>query len=137
MFYYEKLLVICLAMSNNARKAVFWGSDQVQHNWFIQSQKKTRSLKFRIYEAVGLHYLCRESKDTISCLRLCFCIGKNPVFSGKVKWNALIMFVSIGALYLQSTAMVISGWSVILATPFLTKTPGGSCPVLSAYFFSN
>ena len=56
--------MLCLAMSNSARKAVFWGSDQVQHNWFIQSQKKTRSLKFRIYEAVGLHYLCRESKCT-------------------------------------------------------------------------
>ena len=55
----------------------------------VQSQKMVRSLKFRIYEVEGLHYLCRENKgaDQLHCycaadLRLCFRICKKQVFSG-------------------------------------------------------
>ena len=42
---------------------------------------------------------------------------------------------SVCAIHLQSTAKVMSGWSVILATLFLGKPPTGRLPVYSAYSF--
>ena len=49
----------------------------------VQSQKKARSLKFRIYEEDVFYYLCSEAKgadqlgsNCTADLRLCFRIGK-------------------------------------------------------------
>ena len=51
-------------------------------------QTKARILKFWIEVEEDLYYLCSETKGAdqlCSCctadVRLCFCIGKNPVFS--------------------------------------------------------
>ena len=53
-----------------------------------QSQKQARSLKFRIKGEEGLYCPCSENKGADQLrsyceadLRLCFRIGKNPVFS--------------------------------------------------------
>ena len=53
----------------------------------VQSQKQTRSLKFWIYVQEELYYACSENKGADQLrsyceadLRLCFRIGKNPVF---------------------------------------------------------
>ena len=54
----------------------------------VQFQEKARILKFRIYEEEELYYPCSENKGAdqlcsycTADLRLCFRIGKNPVFS--------------------------------------------------------
>ena len=54
----------------------------------VQSQKKARSLKFRIEGEEGLYYMCSENKGADQLrsyceadLRLCFRIGKNQVFT--------------------------------------------------------
>ena len=54
----------------------------------VKSQKKGRSLKFWIQVEEGLYYLSIENKGTDQLrsyfeadLRLCFRIGKNPIFS--------------------------------------------------------
>ena len=69
-------------------KTVFGVSDQVRHNQAVQPLKTARALKFRMSEVEGLYYLCSENKGTdqlcsycTAYLRLCFCIGKKPVFS--------------------------------------------------------
>ena len=57
-------------------------------NQSVQSQKRARSLKFHIYEEEELYYLSSENKGADQLhsfceadLRLCFCIGKNLVYS--------------------------------------------------------
>ena len=57
-------------------------------NSAVQSQKQARSLKFQIKEEEILYYQCSENKGADQLrsyceadLRLCFRIGKNPVFS--------------------------------------------------------
>ena len=57
-------------------------------NRSVQLQKIARSLKFQIQEEEELYYLFSENKGADQLcnyceadLRLCFCIGKNPVFS--------------------------------------------------------
>ena len=57
-------------------------------NWYVQSQKKARILKFQIYEEDGLFYPRSENKGTdqlcsycTADLRLSFCIEENLVFS--------------------------------------------------------
>ena len=54
----------------------------------VQSLKMARSLKFWIKVEMGLYYLCSENKGAdLLCsyctadLRLCFRLGKIPVFS--------------------------------------------------------
>ena len=54
----------------------------------VQAQKKARILKFWIQVDEGLYYLCSEDKGAdqlcsycTANLRLCFRIGKSPVFS--------------------------------------------------------
>ena len=54
----------------------------------VQFQKTSRRLKFRFYEEEKLYYPCSENKGADQLrsyceadLRLCFRIGKNPVFS--------------------------------------------------------
>ena len=57
-------------------------------NGSVQPQKKTRILKFRILQEEGLYFPSSKNKgaDKLRGYReaglcLCFCIGKNPVFS--------------------------------------------------------
>ena len=57
-------------------------------NRAVQLQKMARRLKFLIYEEEELYNPCSENKGAdqlcSKCradMRLCFCIGKNPVFS--------------------------------------------------------
>ena len=57
-------------------------------NWPAQAQKRVRSLKFRILVEEELYYPSSENKGADQLrgyreadLRLCFRIGKNPVFS--------------------------------------------------------
>ena len=67
-------------MSRDARKpgsSVFPTRSDI--NRCVQSQKKVRSLKFRIKEEEKLYYPSGENKG--ADLRLCFRIGKIPVFS--------------------------------------------------------
>ena len=54
----------------------------------VQSQEMTRILKFCVEVEEELYYPSSENKGTdqlcsycTADLRLCFCIGKNPVFS--------------------------------------------------------
>ena len=75
-------------MSRDARNPVFGVSDQVDINRCVQSQKRARSLKFRIYVEEELYYPSSENKGADQLrgyreadLRLCFRLGKNPVFS--------------------------------------------------------
>ena len=56
----------------------------------VQLQKISRSLKFRILKGEELYYPCCENKGADQLrsyceadLRLCFRIGKSPVFSGR------------------------------------------------------
>ena len=62
-------------------KQVFRVSDRSDTNQPVQSQKKVSSLKFPYEEEEGLYYLCSENSYYTADLHLCFCIGKNPVFS--------------------------------------------------------
>ena len=66
-----------------------WFPNRSDTNRPVQSQKQARSLKFWISEEEKVYYPCSENKgaDQLrSCsyceadLRLCFRIGKNPVF---------------------------------------------------------
>ena len=75
-------------MSRDARKPTLWFPNRSCTNWPVQSQKKDRSLKFRIYEEEGLYYPCSENKGADQLrsyceadVRLCFCICKSLVFS--------------------------------------------------------
>ena len=47
-----------------------WFSNRSDTKKAVQSQKQTRSLKFRIYEEEEEYYLCSENKG--ADLRLCF-----------------------------------------------------------------
>ena len=61
------------------RKPKFGFQTRSDTIWAVQSQKKIRSLKFRIYGEKELYYLCSENKDAdqlssycAADLRLCF-----------------------------------------------------------------
>ena len=61
----------------------------------IQSQKRAGSLKFWISEEEELYYPCSENKGADQLrdyreadLRLCFRLGKNPVFSRCGSYNS-------------------------------------------------
>ena len=78
-------VIICAAMRVNRSSGFPTRSDK---NWPVQSQKQARNLKFRIKEEEGLYYPCSENKGADQLrsyckadLRLCFRIGKNPVFN--------------------------------------------------------
>ena len=67
---------------------VFGVSARSDRNWPVQLQKMDISLKFRIKEEEELCYLCSKNKGADQLrsyceadLHLCYCIGKNPVFS--------------------------------------------------------
>ena len=77
-------------LSCDTRKPVFgiWFPTRFDTNQPVQSQKQALSLKFWIKEEEVLYYPCSENKgaDQLHCrcesdLRLCVCIGKNPVLS--------------------------------------------------------
>ena len=75
-------------MSSDAKKRSMGFPTRSDTNQPVQSQKKARSLKFRVYKEEGLYYPCGENKGTDQLrsyceadVRLCFCICKNPVFS--------------------------------------------------------
>ena len=76
-------------MSHEARKVVFWVSDQVSHNRPVQPQKKVRILKFWVPVQVEevLYYPCSKNKGADQLrsyceadLRLCFRTGKIRFF---------------------------------------------------------
>ena len=67
---------------------VFGVSDRSDINWSVNSQEKARSLKFVTYDEEKCYYPRSENKGAnqlcsycTADLRLCFCIGNNPVFS--------------------------------------------------------
>ena len=71
-------------MSHNSRRF----PTRSDTNRPVQSQKKARSLKFRIEQEEGLYYLSSENKDAdrlcgycTADLRLCFCIYRKSGFS--------------------------------------------------------
>ena len=75
-------------LSRNTRNRYSGFPTRSDTNRPVQSQKQTRSLKFRIQEEENLYYPCSEIKGADQLrsffeadLRLCFRIGKNPVFS--------------------------------------------------------
>ena len=64
-----------------------WFPNRSDTNRPVQSQKQARSLKFWISEEEKVYYLCSENKGADQLrsyceadLRLCFRIGKKPVF---------------------------------------------------------
>ena len=59
-------------------------SDRSDTNRSVQLQKMARSLKFRILKVEELYYP--------QALCLCFCIGKNLVFSWRGSFNSLIFY---------------------------------------------
>ena len=66
-------------MSHAARKTFFGVSPKSDTNWLVQSQKKARSLNFRINEEEKFYYLCRGNKgpdqlcsDCTADLHCCF-----------------------------------------------------------------
>ena len=59
----ERYVALRVIMSSYARKPTFRFPNRSDTNWSVQSQKKDRSLKFRIYEEEGLYYPCSENKD--------------------------------------------------------------------------
>ena len=66
---------------NMADAAIHTVDNQVDTNRPVQSQKMARSLKFWIYVEQGLYMYYPSSENKGADLRLCFCIGKIPVFS--------------------------------------------------------
>ena len=75
-------------------KPTFWFPTWSDTNQAVQLQKMARGLKFQIWKAVGLYYLCSEKKVLISFagyreadLRLCFRICKKPVFSRRGSYD--------------------------------------------------
>ena len=73
-------------------------------NRAVQAQKMVMGRKFLIYKVKELHYPCSESKGADQLrsyceadLRLCFRIGKNPVFSWRGSYKIVaticILFV--------------------------------------------
>ena len=64
-----------------------WFSNRFDTNRPLQSQKRAKSLKFRIEVEEEVYYASSENKGADQLrsyceadLRLCFRIGKNPVF---------------------------------------------------------
>ena len=69
------------------RKPTFWSLTRSDTIWPVQSQKQARSLKFLIYEVMGLYYLCSDNNGAdqlisycTADLRFCFRICKKFVF---------------------------------------------------------
>ena len=65
-----------------------WFPNRSDTNWTVQSQKRARSLKFRIYKVEELYYPSSENKGADQLrgyreadLRLCFRICRLLVFS--------------------------------------------------------
>ena len=72
--------IICAASRENWSSGFSTRSDT---NQSVQSQKRARTFKFRIYEEEEVHYLCSENKGADQLhsycegdLQLCFRIGK-------------------------------------------------------------
>ena len=75
-------------MSHLVRKPTLWFPTRSNTNRPAPSQKMARGLKFRIKVEEQLYYPSSENEGTDQLrgyceadLRLCFRIGKNPVFS--------------------------------------------------------
>ena len=69
------------------REPTIWVPNRSNPDWAVQSQKKVRSLKFRIQEEEELYYQCSEKKGADQLrsyceadLRLCFRICRLLVF---------------------------------------------------------
>ena len=84
----------------------------------VQSQKQARSSKFWILEEEKLYYLCSENKGADQLrsyceadLRLCFRIGKNPVFSrcGSIKsFHIRLIRLKMLSKFIQSKFVKLS-----------------------------
>ena len=93
-------MILGYDMSLRVRKPTIWVSDQVDTNQPVQSQKITRSLKFRMKEEEGWYYPCSENKcaDQLrgyreAALRLCFRICRLLVVLCSGSYN--MFFVAI------------------------------------------
>ena len=69
-------------------KPTMWFPNRSDTNRAVQAQKMARDGKFWIWKVEELYYPCSENKGADQLrgyreadLRLCFRIGKNPVFS--------------------------------------------------------
>ena len=84
----DTIYILCtLHLSSLMRKPTMWFLNRSDTNQAVQAQKMARSLKFQIEEEEKSYYPCSENKGVEQfrsyCeadLRLCFRIGKNPVF---------------------------------------------------------
>ena len=93
------------SMCREARKPVFGASDQVRHKPAYAATEDGRKLKILDLGRRGIVLFCSENKGAdqlcsycTADLRLCFRIGKIPVFSKRGSYH--IMFIFRGKSFL-------------------------------------
>ena len=86
-------------------------------NRAVQAQKMARGRKFLIYKVKELYYPCSESKGADQLrsycetdLRLCFRIGKNPVFSCRGSYKIVATICILFVLKQSAQAVKIDNF---------------------------
>ena len=84
-----------IATRNLSRMRKLTFQDRLDTNWPVKAQKQASSSKFCILVEETLYYPCSENKG--ADLRLCFRIGKYPVFSRCGSYVVIVSMVVVSS----------------------------------------